>query len=340
MERVIAAFDDVVAEQGGGAGLAVFLDGECVLDRCGGTVAASSLIHTWSAIKPVSATCLLLTLRRHGLPLATPVSAVWPALRAAAGGSLTLADVLAHRAGLATVPFDGDVTRLVGAVATEAAIEAQPPDWTPGTAAGEHALTFGALVGGLVRRIDGRSLGSVLRSEVAEPFGLDLHVGLGPGELARAVDLEMPPGWWDGLGAVFTGSITPASVLGRGITAEVVNGDPWRRAEIAAVNGHATAVGLAGFWARVLDRTLPGEVMKPFGVEAEVDRVLGWPVRWTLGSAQHDGDEIGMGGVGGSYAGIRPSVGLAWAFLTTVMGSHDRATRIEAAILESLLGRS
>ena len=329
--HVRRVFDEVLAEQDGGAACAAIVDGTMVCDLWGGTVGANSLVHTWSVVKPVSALCLVLAAKRSDLPLETPVVEVWPELRAAREHrSLTVAAVLAHRAGLVTVP-DGDVAGLLDPVRTETSLELASPDWPPGEKAGEHALTYGHLLGGLLRRIDGRTIGEFLRDEVAAPFDLDVHVGLRPRDLARVVDLAIEPGWWDGLHS--GRPPLAAAALGSGVTAGLVNGETWRRAEIAAVNGHATARAMARFWWMVLDEQLPAELVQPYA-EEEPDVVLGSPVHWSLGSVQLSPDDVGMGGVGGSYAGVRPSRRLAWAFLTTVMGTHDRAERLEAALLE------
>jgi CubicO group peptidase (beta-lactamase class C family) len=304
-----------------------------VCDLWGGTVAARSLVHTWSVIKPVAAVCLLLAARRSGVGLDTPVADVWPELRAArARPALTLAAVLAHRGGLVSVP-SGDVAGLCERRPTEEALEAAAADWPPGSAAGEHALTYGHLVGGLLRRIDGRTLGTFLRDEVAAPFELDVHIGLTTDDIARTADLEFAPEWWD---QVRLGRPPLAlAALGRGVTTELVNGSRWRGAEVGAVNGHATARALARFWWLALNGGLPAELLTPFG-PPEPDLVLGEDAQWTLGSAQLAGDDVGMAGVGGSFAGVRLGRGVAWAFLTTVMAAHDRAEHIEAALLASI----
>jgi CubicO group peptidase (beta-lactamase class C family) len=332
-ESVRAAFDEVLAAQGGGAACAAIVDGTVVCDLWGGTVGADSLVHTWSVIKPVSAACLLLAARRSGVSLETPVADVWPELRAAREHrAMTVAAVLAHRGGLVSVPR-GDVDALCDLRPTEEALEAAEPDWPPGSAAGEHALTYGHVVGGLLRRIDGRSLGAFLADEVAARFDLDVHIGLSSDEVARAADLEFGPDWWDRL---LTGRPPLAlGALGRGVSTDLVNGSRWRRAEVAAVNGHATARGMARFWWLAMNGELPGELLTPFGPN-EPDVVLGCDVQWTLGSAQVVDDDVGMGGVGGSFAGARLGRRLAWAFLTTVMGTHHRVEQIEAALLASI----
>lgn len=334
-EPVRSAAEAIVATHGGGVSVAAIVDGQVVCDLWGGGLGSRSLVHTWSVVKPVTAACLLVAAAGHGLALDRPVRDVWPSLAAAADGRLTIGGLLAHRGGLSTVP-GGDVTRLLDPGASEAALEVAAPDWPPGTAAGEHALTFGHLVSGVLRRIDGRTVGPFLAQEIATPLGLDIHVGLDAGQQSRVVALAgADAAWWRGLSA--GRSALFAAALGTGMSSQVVNGASWRAGEVAAVNGHATALGMARFWWAVLAAELPAAVLTPYDGATE-DRVLGSTVAWTTGSAQHDVDEVGMGGVGGSYAGVRPDQRLAWSFLTTLMGTHDRAVMVEDALVACCRG--
>jgi CubicO group peptidase (beta-lactamase class C family) len=124
---------------------------------------------------------------------------------------------------------------------------AQPPAWEPGTAHGGSALFYGHLVGELVRRIDGRSVGGFLRDEVCAPLGLDFAIGLGPTDQARAVDIT-------GLDEAFREPGAGEPELYRRAIANppgardsaVVTSARWRAAEIPAVNGHGTGRGVAG----------------------------------------------------------------------------------------------
>ena len=97
------------------------------------------------------------------------------------------------------------------------------------------------------------------------------------------------------------------------------------------MNGHATARGLASFWQAFLDGRLPAGVGEPAvtGYDSFVDDDM----TWTLAGGCVDGPDIGMGGLGGQWAAARPSIGLAWAFLTTRVGDHDNAQRIEDALV-------
>ena len=328
------ALDDALAMQGGDGGivLAAYVGGEPVVDLWAGTAREDSLLHTWSAIKPVTGTCLLLLVERGSIGLDDPVEAVWPELGAAAGGGLLVRHVLSHTAGLASVPPPGTLASLTDWDATCAGLAAAEPDWPPGTAVGEHALTYGHLVGELVRRLDGRPLGRFLAEEITGPLGLDVHIGLGAGDLGRVADTVIPPGW--GYAQRADPGLLPARAIHVGIDEAVVNGEAWRRAEVPAVNGHATARGLAGFWQAHLDGRLPAGV-DVAGAEGD-DLVLGSAVVWTLAGGRLEGPDVGMGGLGGQWACARPSAGLAWAFLTTVMGDFGPVDGIEAVLLSCL----
>ena len=136
--------------------------------------------------------------------------------------------------------------------------------------------------------------------------------------------------WWAeqrGSGGSLRWHATP-----EGVDHALINGPEWRRGEVPAVNGHASARALAGFYARFLSSDLPAGIGQPGA--AGIDLVLGRRVRWSLAGGQIDADDVGMGGIGGQWACARPGLGLAWAFLTSVMGTSDRAEAVERAILE------
>lgn len=319
----------VLDSQGGGLAMAAFVGGRPVVDLWGGSVGRDALVHTWSAIKPVTGACLLTLVERGAVALADPVARLWPELAAAADGRLLVRHLLTHSAGLSAVP-GGDAAALTDWDATIGGLEGQEPEWPPGSDVGEHAQTFGHLVGELVRRLDGRSLGRFLAEEIAGPLGLDVHVGLTGDELDRTADtIGLSPTWWSDVRGA-PGTIRHRA-LGGGVDAALVNGDAWRTAEIPAVNGHATARGLARFWQAYLDGDLPAAIGEP-GASGD-DLVMGEPVVWSLAGCHTDDVEVGMGGLGGQWAGCRPELGLAWAFLTTAMGDHQRVLDLEDALL-------
>jgi CubicO group peptidase (beta-lactamase class C family) len=283
----------------------------------------NSLVCTWSAIKPVTGACLLRLVEHGAIGLDDPVLSVWPEL---GDRRLLVRHLLTHTAGRVSVPnvslADWDESVI--------ALAAAAPDWPAGEVICEHAKTFGHLVGEVVRRVDGRSLGRFLAEEITGPLGLDLLIGVPQGELHRVADtVGMDQVWWE----AHRGEPHSVSWRARGPWVDV-NDRRWRQAEIPAVNGHATARGLARFWQAYLDGRLPALLGQP-GVTGH-DRLVGEQVTWTLGSARLDREDVGMGGLGGQWSAARPSAKLAWAFLTTHPGDHKRAQMVEDAIVESL----
>ena len=162
--------------------------------------------------------------------------------------------MLGHRAGLASIPAPGTVASLLDRERTVAGLAAATPDWEPGTAQGEHALTYGHLVDEVVRRADGRSVARLVHDEITGPQGLDLHLGLDPAEHVRVVPtVGITTAWWEARGE------TPLqrAAFGTGVDDELINSEAWRSAEVPAVNGHATARAMAAFWQLHLDGLLP-----------------------------------------------------------------------------------
>jgi CubicO group peptidase (beta-lactamase class C family) len=320
---VAAGFEGVVdalAPCGPGIAVAAFLDGAPVVDLWTGDLSERSLLCTWSAVKPITGACLLLLVQRGRVGLDDPVVSIWPEVGDA---RLLVRHVLTHTAGRVTVP---DVA-LTDWDASVAALAAMDGDWAPGAVLCEHAQTFGHLVGELVRRIDGRHLGQFLAEELTGPLGLDIAIGVGEADLGRVADtVGLDRSWW----AAVRGR--SGSVRHRALGAWVDVNDPvWRQAEVPAVNGHATARGLASFWRAFLDGRLPSGVDQPGA--AGYDRFVRSHVTWTLGGGRIDGADVGMGGLGGQWAAARPAIGLAWAFLTSHVGDSSRAQSIEDALV-------
>jgi CubicO group peptidase (beta-lactamase class C family) len=221
-----------------------------------------------------------------------------------------------------------------------ALLAAQPPAWSPGTAHGESALFYGHLVGELVRRVDGRSVGRFLAEEICGPAGLEFAFGLSRSQQPRAVDLT-------GLDEKFRAANTAGRPdLYRLAIANppgaqdgaVVNSAAWRAAEIPAVNGHGTATAVAGFYhALVSGRLLsPGMLAEAVTPQcAGPDQVFGADSAWGLGFGISD-DGYGMGGLGGSYGGASTAGGYEVAFVTGSAGNHDRVDTLENTLRECL----
>ena len=335
---------DVVAGQPGtGASFSVWHDGEWVVDLWGGYADAAhsrrwqqdTLVMPYSVTKPFAASCVLTLVERGQVDLDAPMQRYWPELRATA----TVRDVLAHRAGLVVLDEEAPEEAFYDWDLMCSLLARQEPAWEPGTAQGESALFYGHLLGEVVRRVDGRTLGRFLRDEVCGPLDLDFHVGLDEAALGRVADLT-------GFDAAFRAAQEAGPELYRRAIGNppgardpgVVNGERWRRAEVPAVNGHGTARAVAEFYVALahgslLEPTLRKEMTARRVPEPEL--VMGGEREWGLGVAV-DGDGYGMGGVGGSFGWWSEAGQYAVGFLTGHIGDHDRADRLENAVREVL----
>ncbi|MBP2366931.1 serine hydrolase domain-containing protein [Pseudonocardia parietis] len=169
-----------------GAALAVYVDGVPVVDLWGG-VADPVTGRPWqpdtpglvySVTKGATAVLVNRLAERGLLDLDGPVAAYWPEFGAAGKDRITVAQLLSHQAGLPVPAVPLSRAELIAGEPVVAALAAQEPLWEPGTRHGYHALTFGWLTGELVRRVTGRSLGSLFAEDIARPLGLDFHIGL------------------------------------------------------------------------------------------------------------------------------------------------------------------
>jgi len=332
-----------------GAALAVIHAGEPVVDLHGGWRDAArtepwtpdTLVQVFSAGKAVVAAGLVRLIDQGRLGLDDPVAKHWPEFRTAA---TTVRHVLAHAAGLPAFPAPlpvaaaGDWHRLTADLA------GAPPEFAPGTAVAEHAMTYGHLVGELIRRVDGRMPGEYLRAELGGPWGLDLVLGATAAERARCAELEYAdPGWPERTGGE-PGSYrrrvldNPPGWLAPG----VLNSDAWRAAQVPAVSLHTTALSLARFYAGLLAGGELGGV-RLFGPDAArdisrphaagTDLLLERHVAWGLGvQVDESAGEWGMGGIGGCDAFASTRRGYAYAFVTRRLGGFERSERLIEAL--------
>ncbi|GAA4832267.1 serine hydrolase domain-containing protein [Kitasatospora terrestris] len=354
-----AAFAELLGKDEVGASAAVFLDGEPVVDLWGGFADAErsvawerdTLVCVNSTTKNMTALCALLLADRGELDLSAPVAAYWPGFAAAGKEGVLVRHVLSHTAGLPDLSGPTTVEELYDWDAVTAGLAAQPPAWTPGTAAGYHALTFGFLVGEVVRRVTGRSPGAFFAEAVAGPLGADFHLGLAAEHDHRVSPLVPPPSR--------TGEYTAEAPLrpdgtrrehsGPVIGVGDVNSAAWRRAQLPAVNGFGNARSVALVHAVLANGGSAGGVrlLSPGGCEPAwreefrgVDRVLGTPMSWTTGFGRF-GETFGWGGWGGSLVVSDPASRLTAAYVMNRMIDRDvqednRGMEIVMAAMQSL----
>jgi CubicO group peptidase (beta-lactamase class C family) len=341
-DGVRAALVALLGKEDTGASAAVFIDGEPVVDLWGGYANAErsigwesdTLIGVNSTTKNMAALCALILADRGELDLSAPVAAYWPEFAAAGKENVLVRHVLSHTSGLPDLSGLTAVEELYDWEGVTAGLAAQSPEWEPGTAAGYHALTFGFLVGELVRRITGRSLGEFFAEEVAELLGADFHIGLSAEHDHRVAPLIAPPSLTD----EYTASAPPGpdgtrrESTGPAIRVKDANSVAWRRAQIPAVNGFGNARSVALVQSVLANRGSAGGVrlLSPQGCEPawqEVfrgeDRVLGAPMAWTVGFGRF-GNTFGWGGWGGSLVVSDPSARMTVAYVMNQMIDRDR----------------
>ena len=186
-ERVRDAFETNFRQRNEvGAAVAIWVDGELAVNLWGGTADAANkrpwqedtLASIFSGSKALTSTCIHLLADRGELDLQAPVAEYWPEFAQAGKQDITVAMVMGHRSGVIgprtrltpneTLDWDAVCDHLARA----------EPWWQPGTAQGYHMVSFGFILGEIIRRVTGRTLGEYLRKEIAEPLGIDVHIGL------------------------------------------------------------------------------------------------------------------------------------------------------------------
>ena len=242
-----------------GAAVSVTIAGKPVVDLWGGhrdgartqPWTRDTLVNVYSTTKGMTAICANRLIERGLLDLDAPVARYWPEFAAAGKQPIPVRWLLSHQAGVPALREDVPrSSRLDWKFWTEA-LAAEAPWWEPGAQHGYHALTFGHLVGEVVRRVDGRSLGRYFRQEICEPLGLDFHIGLAAEHDARVAQIIPAPRTASNPSDPFAAARrNPKSLVGRvfgnpTFEPEAANTREWRAAELPAVNGHGTARGLA-----------------------------------------------------------------------------------------------
>jgi CubicO group peptidase (beta-lactamase class C family) len=360
-ERVRDAFERNFTDRAEiGAAVAVWVEGDLVVDLWGGSADAAgrqpwqpdTLASVFSGSKGLTSTCVHLLADRGELDLHAPVAAYWPEFGQAGKQDITIAMVLGHRSGVI-----GPRTRLHWRDAADwdavcAHIAAAEPWWEPGTAQGYHMVTFGFILGEVVRRVTGRTTGQYLRTEIAEPLGIDVHIGLAATEHHRCAEMVNKPHIRDVLAAGQApgdpASLAEHPMAGLSVAMGFVPDDElgsnalslWRESEFPATNAHVSALGMATFYnALAQEKLLSREHMELVRVSQggfDADMVLGsrvadhgWGLGYMLnqrGVAGPNLKSFGHGGSGGSFAFVDLEHRIGYAY---VMNFFD-ATKCNA----------
>ncbi|MFF5302308.1 serine hydrolase domain-containing protein [Streptomyces sp. NPDC013161] len=337
-----------------GAALTVTVDGETVVDLWGGWADAArtrpwerdTLVNVWSTTKGPVALCAHILADRGLLDLDAPVATYWPEFAAAGKENVLVRHLLSHRAGLAGLREPHSLAQLYDWELTTERLAAMEPWWEPGTRSGYHALTYGFLVGEVVRRVSGLLPSAFLEREVTGPLGIDFTIGLPEKEAGRAAELVHPPAASASEQAAVFSQLAPAAIAA--LTnplagAAEANTPEWRAAEIPAANGHGTARAVAALYGvfagrgtyeghRILspeaaERVREGQgscrdLVLGAGFAHETEVGLGLWLSGPNGSYGRNPRAFGHDGFGGSFGLADPEAGVSMGYVMNRMGPH------------------
>lgn len=348
------------AERGGA--VAAWCDGRLVADLWGGWSdlgrrqpwVRGTIVNVFSVSKAFCTVAIMRLVDDGLLDLDAPVIRYWPQFARGDKGGITVRQLMSHQAGLPAIrrPLP-DGAALNWGVITSALAE-QAPWWVPGTAHGYHVNTFGFLAGELVRRIAGKTIGTLLREDVASPLNADVHIGLPQSEHHRVSDFRWPGNPDNPAKPVIENDEqlmrwntywNPPGFSG----AHWVNTARWREAEVPSTNGHANARGIARIYAALADggeiggvRILSADALALATTEQVngPDLINQRPSRFGIGFQLTQPERplgpnrgaFGHFGAGGSLGFCDPEARIAFGYVTNDMGPRWQNPRNRALI--------
>lgn len=359
-ERVRDAFVENFADGGeNGAAFAVCIANEPVVNIWAGFAdraqtrpwTRDTLAPVHSTTKPIAALIVAMLVDQGKLNYDQSVSAVWPEFSAEGKDQVTLAQALSHQAGVPGFPERIDTTLWLDPPALSAALARLKPLWTPGTACGYHAATYGYIAGEMVRRVSDRSLGAMLRDDICAPMEIDFWIGLPDAEHDRVAEQQLPKTLPD-LGPVNDAKRAAFLVPWAGPRPDAA----WRRAEIPSANGHGTALAVAQLFSAYANAGKIGDLrlLDP-GVFSELtaqrinadDLVMPFRMSWAAGVMINNNKIYGPNnrtlahaGRGGSFGLGDPARGLSAGYvmnrLAPALQTDERGQRLIRALYASV----
>jgi len=355
-ERVRAAFAENFDKRNEyGAAVAVTVDGKQVVDLWGGHADKArtqpwrrdTIVNVFSTTKGLTAITAHRMVDQGLIDLDAPVARYWPEFGRAGKERIPVRWLLSHRAGLAAVRKPLPENACYDWATMTAALAEQEPWWEPGTKHGYHAITYGWLIGEVMRRVSGKSPGAYFRDEIARPLGIDCHIGLAASEDERCGQMiQSPPPPPDQVNLFEYAQKNPESVTAKAfmnpptaMKLGAINARAWRGAEIPAANGHTTGRALARLYGAI---ARGGEVdgiriLTPAAIERchteeshGRDEVLMVPTRFSTGfmlTQAHDPigpnrNAFGHPGAGGSLGFADPEAKVGFGYTMNKMGPY------------------
>lgn len=343
-----------------GASFAAFLDGENIIDLWGGHMdvarakpwAEDTVAPVYSTTKAAAALTAALLVERGVLDYEAPVAAYWPQFAAAGKGALTLGQMLSHQGGLPGFVEPIDTSLWLDPETLAAHLASLPPLWPPGTRNGYHPLTWGYMIGEVVRRAAGRSLGAVLRDEICAPAGIDFRIGAAAQLRERTAEIRRPASVAD-LGAM---NEAKRAAFGTKWAQPDRGGPEWRDAEIPSANGHGNARSVARLFRAFAEGGAIGplrlfgaatfEALTRSRIKGE-DLVLPFAIDWAAGVMRNSNlwygpnpNALGHSGWGGSFGMGDPDARLSCAYVMNrqshFLVADPRAVRLIEAVYSCL----
>lgn len=236
-----------------GASVCVVHEGRTVVDLWHGSADAEStvpwerdtIVPVWSITKVMANLCLMVMADRRLVDVEAPVATYWPDFAAAGKEAVTVAHVLSHASGVSGWDQPVEVDDLFDWDRSTAMLAAQAPWWQPGSAPGYHLLNQGHLVGEIVRRVTGDTIGAWFAREIAAPLDADFHIGLAAEHDHRVSPISPPRPLPVAPATVDPDGVAVRTFTGPFLRAREANSERWRRAEIPAANGHGNARSIA-----------------------------------------------------------------------------------------------
>ena len=284
-----------------GSSLAITYEGEMVVDIWAGTRdraqslpwEENTIVNVFSSTKNATSLAAYVLADRGQLDFFAPVAEYWPEFAQKGKENILVSHIMSHSSGLPgwDVPVAGEDLYDPDKVA--ALFETQEPWWEPGTALGYHAISVGNLMGEIIKRISGKTVGNFFRDEIAKPLDIDFHIGLEDKHHSRVAEIhqavEANP---EDLFELEEGSVMQKVMTNGIITAPDANTAEWRRAEIPAAGGHGNGRSIAESMALIANggtykgKRIFSEDLIKHALDEQIrgnDLVLVEPLRWGIG---------------------------------------------------------
>ncbi len=338
-----------------GASVAVNIDGEMVVDLWGGwadearTVpwGENTITSVFSTTKTMTALAALALVDRGELDLDAAIAKYWPEFAAQGKAGIKVRHLLSHTSGVSGWERPITLDDVYDWEKSTALLAAQAPWWEAGTASGYHMLTYGHLIGEVIRRITGQRLGEFFAAHLAGPLGADFHIGLPPSEFHRVANAA--PSAIPTMPEFDPTQLDPNSVAFKTWTNPTMRPlhecsctEGWRRADIGAANGHGNARSVARLQSAVacggevdgVRLLSPQTIDRIFETQSDgIDLVLGIPFKFGVGySLFPEGRVCAWGGAGGSCVILDVDRRITFAYVMNKMAPGNGT--IAAALAE------